>query len=193
MRLPPDVIIPMEKLTAYLLVAREWDDKSKFLARAGFTRDNPHLLLAAIRELAATAEAVEDGRNEYGVFLRAVGSLTGPNRRVLAVVTIWLQTHEEGRIRFVTLKPLEGEEAMSLPLYERVALKRNLPEHGLRRRDVAVLIDHVAHPEGGEPGCVLEVFNAVGGSIAVVAVPESDIEGLRADQVLAVRPMAKAG
>jgi hypothetical protein len=104
-RLPPDVIIPMEKLTAYLLVAREWDDKSKFLAQAGFTRDNPHLLLAAIRELAATAETVEDGRNEYGVFLRAEGELTGPNGRILAVATIWLQSYGDGRIRFVTLKP----------------------------------------------------------------------------------------
>jgi hypothetical protein len=28
----------MEKLTRYLLVAREWDDKSKFLAQAGFTQ-----------------------------------------------------------------------------------------------------------------------------------------------------------
>ncbi|HJX28529.1 MAG TPA: hypothetical protein VJ885_11485, partial [Thermoanaerobaculia bacterium] len=55
---------PLREADAYLLVAREWDDKSKFLAFAGFTRDNPHLLLAAIRELAATAEAVEDGRNE---------------------------------------------------------------------------------------------------------------------------------
>lgn len=105
MRVPPDAIIPMEKLTAYLLVAREWDDKSKFLAYAGFTRDNPHVLLSAIRELAATAEAVEDGRNEYGVFLRAEGALTGPNGQILAVVTIWLQSRTDGRTRFVTLKP----------------------------------------------------------------------------------------
>jgi hypothetical protein len=81
---------------------------------------------------------------------------------------------------------------MSLPLYQRVALRRDLPEHGLRRGDVAVLVDHVEHPEGGEQGCVLEVFNAVGESIAVVAVPESDLEDLRADEVLAVRPLAKA-
>lgn len=44
----------------------------------------------------------------------------------------------------------------------------------------------------GEQGCVLEVFNAVGESIAVVVVPESDIEELRADEVLAVRPLARA-
>lgn len=81
---------------------------------------------------------------------------------------------------------------MSLPLYQRVALKRDLPEHSLRRGDIAVLVDYVEHPEGGEKGCLLEVFNALGESIAVVAVPESDLEDLRADEVLAVRPLARA-
>jgi hypothetical protein len=81
---------------------------------------------------------------------------------------------------------------MKLPLYQRVALRRDFSEHNLRRGDVAVLVDYVEHPEGGEPGGVLEVFNALGESIAVVVVPESDIEGLRADEVLAVRPLAKA-
>jgi hypothetical protein len=57
MRIPPDAIIPMEKLTSHLLVLREWDDKSKFLAQAEFTRENPHWLLSAIRELAASVEA----------------------------------------------------------------------------------------------------------------------------------------
>jgi hypothetical protein len=81
---------------------------------------------------------------------------------------------------------------MSMPLYQRVALKRDLPEHNLRRGDVAVLVDQVPHPQGGEPGSVLEVFNALGESIAVVAVRESDIEGLRADEVLTVRPLTRA-
>lgn len=81
---------------------------------------------------------------------------------------------------------------MSLPLYQRVALKRDLPEHNLRRGDVATLVDYVPHPEGGELGCVVEVFNALGESIVVAAIPESDLEALRADEVLAVRPLAKA-
>lgn len=81
---------------------------------------------------------------------------------------------------------------MSLPLYRQVALKRDLPEHDLKRGDVAVLVDYVAHPDGGEQGCLLEVFNALGESIAVVAVRESEIEDLRADEVLAVRPLADA-
>ena len=82
---------------------------------------------------------------------------------------------------------------MSWPLYQRVALKRDLPEQGLKRGDVATLVDYVTGPKGGEPGCVLEVFNALGESIAVVAVRESEIEDLHAGEVLAVRPLAKAG
>jgi hypothetical protein len=80
---------------------------------------------------------------------------------------------------------------MSWPLYQHVALKQDLPEHGLKKGDVATLVDYGPHPEGGEQGCVLEVFNALGESIAVVVVPESDVEGLHADEVLAVRPFGE--
>lgn len=81
---------------------------------------------------------------------------------------------------------------MKLPLYQRVSLRRDLLEHGLKKGDVAMLVDYVPHPAGGEEGCVLEVFNALGDSIAVVTVKESEIEGLRADEVLTIRPLAKA-
>ena len=82
---------------------------------------------------------------------------------------------------------------MRWPLYQRVALKRDLPEHGLKKGDVATLVDYVPGPEGRELGCVLEVFNALGESIAVMAVRESEVEGLHAGEVLSVRPLAKAG
>jgi hypothetical protein len=81
---------------------------------------------------------------------------------------------------------------VKLPLYQRVSLRRDLPEHGLKKGDVAVLIDYVPHPGDGEEGCVLEVFNALGDSIAVVTAKASEIEGLRADEVLTIRPLAKA-
>ena len=45
------------------------------------------------------------------------------------------------------------------------------------------------HPAGGEDGYVLELFNALGESIAVVAVSESDVEPLRENEVLAVRQL----
>lgn len=78
---------------------------------------------------------------------------------------------------------------MSLQLYDRVALRTSFPEHGLRAGDVATVVDFVEHPSAGPRGCVLELFNALGESIGVVAVPENAVEPLRADEVLAVRPI----
>ncbi len=105
MQLPSDSIIPEDKITRYLLVPRIKDDKSKFLAQAGFTQENPEELLLAIRQLAATNEAIEDNTNEYGTFYIVEGNLQGINDRDLAVVSIWLQSKHDGNFRFITLKP----------------------------------------------------------------------------------------
>ena len=80
---------------------------------------------------------------------------------------------------------------MNFELYQRVALKRDLPEHQLKKGDVATLVDFVPHPNGGEDGCVLEVFNATGESIAVVIVATSDIKSLRQDEILSVRSLVE--
>ena len=80
---------------------------------------------------------------------------------------------------------------MAFKLYDRVARwKAAVPEHDLRAGDVATLLEIVEHPSRNARGCVVEVFNAVGESIAVVTVPETEIEALRADEILSVRPMA---
>jgi hypothetical protein len=76
---------------------------------------------------------------------------------------------------------------MALKLFQNVALRCDVENHWLRAGDIAYLLDIVPHPSGGEPGCVLEVFNAVGESIATVTVPESNVEPLAADEVLSVR------
>jgi hypothetical protein len=78
---------------------------------------------------------------------------------------------------------------MSLELYQRIALSRDIPEEGLKKGDIAYLLDYVPHPENLEPGCVLEVFNAIGESITVLTVPESAIESLRPDEILSVRSL----
>ncbi|MBD2056781.1 DUF4926 domain-containing protein [Oculatella sp. FACHB-28] len=80
---------------------------------------------------------------------------------------------------------------MTFKLYQEVTLTRDLPEHQLKAGDITTLIDFVPHPEGGKEGCILEVFNAIGESIAVVVVPLSAIEALRADEILTVRSMAQ--
>jgi hypothetical protein len=76
---------------------------------------------------------------------------------------------------------------MRLKLYQEVAITRDIPDENLKTGDVAVLIDYVPHPRGGEEGAILEVFNAVGETIAVATVPASVIAPLRADQMPAVR------
>jgi hypothetical protein len=71
MRIPIDnVEIPREKLTQYLLVLRLEDDKSKFLAQAGFTPENPDLLEQAILQLIRDNDAIQDRTNEYGNYYR---------------------------------------------------------------------------------------------------------------------------
>ena len=79
-----------------------------------------------------------------------------------------------------------------LEMYKEVALTKDIPAENLRKGDVATLIDRVPHPSGGEEGAVLELFNAVGESIAVVVVPLSAVAPLRADQVPAVRTLPSA-
>jgi hypothetical protein len=105
MRIPADAVIPPEKITRYLLVPRPWDDKSQFLAQAGFSLDDPMALVDAIRRMAEEFDAMEDGPNEYGTFFRVEGELGGPNGRSLLVVLIWLQWNLDGTFHFVTLKP----------------------------------------------------------------------------------------
>jgi hypothetical protein len=79
MKIPVDAIIPVEKLTRYLLVPKLKDDKSKFLAQAGFTQNNPDDLRVAIRQLIQDNTAIADGTNEYGTFYRVEGMLQGIN------------------------------------------------------------------------------------------------------------------
>ena len=78
---------------------------------------------------------------------------------------------------------------MKIELYEQVALRQDVPYYGLKRGDIATLVEYVPHPEGGEEGCILEVFNAVGDSIAVVVVPVSVVEPLQANEILSVRTL----
>jgi len=104
-KIPTDAILPDEKLTRYLLVHRARNDKSKFLARAGFTQQNPQALAAAIRSLIEQGEAVKSSEDEYGTFYQAEAQLLGTNGFGLSVVTIWLERKVDGQFRFVTLIP----------------------------------------------------------------------------------------
>jgi hypothetical protein len=104
MKLQGNILIPPAKLTQYLLVPKERNDKSQFLAQAGFTLETPETLETAIRQLIQTHEAIRDRESEYGTFYNVEGILIGPTDS-LTVVTIWLERAADGMIQFVTLKP----------------------------------------------------------------------------------------
>lgn len=105
MQIPSKGIIPEDKLTRYLLVFRDKDDKSKFLAQAGFTLDNADSLQKAIIQLITVEDAIKDDKNEYGIFYRVEGMLERVNGINLAVVTIWILRYIDDFFQFVTLKP----------------------------------------------------------------------------------------
>ncbi|MGB3668656.1 MAG: DUF4926 domain-containing protein [Phormidesmis sp.] len=81
---------------------------------------------------------------------------------------------------------------MKLALYQEIALNRDFLDYNLRRGDMATLIDYVPHPEQGEEGAVLEVFNALGDTLCVVTVPISSIDALQPNDVLSIRRLAPA-
>ena len=76
---------------------------------------------------------------------------------------------------------------MAYELYTKVALKSDVPAHKLRRGDVATIVESHPGRPGQEPGYSLEVFNAVGETLFVVTVRESQIEPLTNKEVLHVR------
>jgi hypothetical protein len=80
---------------------------------------------------------------------------------------------------------------MKIDLFKRVALRIDIPEHALRKGDVATIVEHLPG-KNGEDGYALEVFNAIGESIAVITTPESAVEPLTADKIPSVRPLAKS-
>jgi hypothetical protein len=80
---------------------------------------------------------------------------------------------------------------MTFELFTRVALREDFPNHQLSRGDVATIVEH--HPVAeGEDGYSLEVFNAIGETIAVLVVAESQIEPLMRNEVLHIRMLDEA-
>ena len=80
---------------------------------------------------------------------------------------------------------------MTYRLFEEVVLTKDIPKRGLKKGDVATIVEH--HPVAdGEDGYSLELFNALGDTIAVITLPESAIEPLTEDEIFSVRSLEVA-
>jgi|GEM_PF-348180 len=77
---------------------------------------------------------------------------------------------------------------MKYNLDQNVVLTRDIPETELKKGDVATVVEHRSVP-GEEDVYSLKVLNALGDTIAVAHVRESQIESLRADEVFSVRTL----
>ena len=105
MRLEPPLQIAQRKLTHYLLVFRDKDDKSNYLALAGYTPENWLILEQDLLSLAQSDDAVFEGEDAYGPSFSIIGELQGPNGRLLRVKTIWKRDVDEKITKFITLYP----------------------------------------------------------------------------------------
>jgi hypothetical protein len=105
MKLPGNTVIAPRKLTQYLLRLRLEDDKSQFLALAGYTLENADQLMSDLCEQILPLEAELFDETEYGPKYRIRGTLVGPNGRVLRVLTIWMKERATNQTKFVTLFP----------------------------------------------------------------------------------------
>ncbi len=78
---------------------------------------------------------------------------------------------------------------MTYKLFEEIILLYDMPEKGLKKGDVATIVEHHPVPDG-EDGYSLEVFNALGETIAVITVSESAIAPLSEKEIFSVRSLA---
>jgi hypothetical protein len=86
---------------------------------------------------------------------------------------------------------IKGDKKMTYKLFEEVVITKDIPERRLKKGDVATIVEH--HPvSDGENGYSLELFNALGDTIAVITLPESAIQPLTVDEIFSVRSLAVA-
>lgn len=81
---------------------------------------------------------------------------------------------------------------MSVSLFERVVLLRDLPEEGLRAGDVGTLVER--HPATGEApeGYEVEFFAATGETFSVASVPRDAVRPATERDLLSVRVLTPA-
>ena len=110
MKLSANALIAPEKLTQYLLAQRKRNDKSKWLAQAGYTFKNWRVLENDLRLQILSLEAIPTDNTPYGQTYEIKGGLTGPNGKILVVCTVWMIESATGVTKFITMYPDKGRK-----------------------------------------------------------------------------------
>lgn len=109
-KLPRNALVAREKIVDYLLVRQASNDKSLFLAKAGFTAKNPNDLLRMLRSLRNDAPAMFMMENEWGQYYRVSAIVCGPSGQAIGIDTIWMRERLSGQTKFITLIPAESSD-----------------------------------------------------------------------------------
>jgi hypothetical protein len=110
MKMPFGLVIQDQKLTEYLLVFQEKDDKSGYLALAGYTLENWQLLKRDILKAVEGAEATQVTSTGWGTRFKVKSQWSGTSGRSLNLITLWQQDEGSATIRFITLYPNKSQE-----------------------------------------------------------------------------------
>jgi len=105
MKLPDDALIAQKKLRLYLLTLRKRNDKSQWLAQAGYTLENWQVLEKDLRNQILAVDATPSENTEYGQMYEIQRKLVGPNGINLLVCTIWMTETATGNTKFITMYP----------------------------------------------------------------------------------------
>jgi hypothetical protein len=81
---------------------------------------------------------------------------------------------------------------MKYNLFSEVALTCNLPKYNLQIGDLGTIVEYLEPKENQESGYALEIYNALGDTITVIIVKESQIQPLKKNAVLTMRELSKA-
>jgi len=92
------------KLTKYLLIERPKDDKSGFLAQAGYNLDNWRQLRQELRQFLFN-QAILHKTTNFGDIYEIKGILVGVNGINLRIATYWIVDSLTNETKFVTLLP----------------------------------------------------------------------------------------
>ncbi|MGR3179423.1 MAG: DUF6883 domain-containing protein [Candidatus Anammoxibacter sp.] len=103
MKLSENTVISSEKLTKYLLIQKKRNDKSQWLAKAGYTIQNWQILEKDLRNQMLTKEATPIEKTKFGQTFEISSELLGPNGNSLTVTTIWMEEAGNNMSKFITM------------------------------------------------------------------------------------------
>lgn len=105
MKLPDKTQISKNKISEYLLSPRKRNDKSKWLAQAGYNIKNWQVLETDLRKQLLSKLAIPREKTQFGQMYEVCGELFGPNGKRLSVISIWMTELASGVTKFITLFP----------------------------------------------------------------------------------------